>query len=99
MTTRDAGQCNQAIPDEELLAFAVADGREVLTFDRKHVIRLQSIPTDHRGILASMFDPDFSGQAERIHEAVGKLATLDGQLIRVNRPYLFSKQFHQPAAS
>jgi hypothetical protein len=32
------------------------------------------------------FNPDFAGQAARIHAAITALPLLAGQLIRVNRP-------------
>ena len=35
---------------------------------------------------AVTFDPDFPGQAQRIHEAIRPLPELTNQLIRVSRP-------------
>ena len=73
------------MPDEDVLAFAIQDGRAVLTLNRKHFIRLHSTQLDHRGIIVCTFDPDFEAQAQRIHDAIAGLDSLDGQLFRVNR--------------
>ena len=85
LTTRDANQDNQRMPDEDVLAFAVQDGRAILTFNRKHFIRLHSRQPNHNGMVVCTFDPDFDAQAQRIHDAVNDLDTLNGQLVRVNR--------------
>jgi hypothetical protein len=67
------------------LAFAVQDGRAILTLNRKHFIRLHSQQPNHNGIVVCTFDPDFDAQTQRIHDAVADLDTLDGKLVRVNR--------------
>jgi hypothetical protein len=48
-------------------------------------MRLHRQSTAHAGIVVCKFDPDFGGQAERIHKAISGLELLKGQLIRVNR--------------
>jgi hypothetical protein len=86
LTTLEAGQAGQAIPDEAVLAFARAEGRTLLTLNRKHFIRLHRIQPDHAGIVACTCDPNFIGLAQRIHVAIEALAQFSGQLIRINRP-------------
>lgn len=86
LTIHEAGQAGQAIPDETVLAFARAEHRAVLTLNRKHFIRLHLAQPEHAGIIVCTFDPDFRGQAERIHIAIEPATRLAGQLIRVNRP-------------
>lgn len=86
LTIHEAGQARQAIPDETVLAFACTDHRAVLTLNRKHFIRLHLAQPEHAGIIVCTFDPDFRGQAERIHVAIEPETQLSGQLIRVNRP-------------
>jgi hypothetical protein len=39
LTTLEAGRAEQAIPDEAVLAFAVAEGRAVVTINRRHFVR------------------------------------------------------------
>ena len=86
LTVQDTGKSGQAVPDEEVLAFASADNRLVLTLNRKHFVHLHGTNPDHAGIIVCTFDPDFIGQAGRIHSALISQTRLSGQLIRVNRP-------------
>ena len=85
LTIHETGQAGQSVPDEEVLAFASADSRAVLTLNRKHFIHLHRVHPNHAGIIVCTFDPDFVGQARRIHTAIESQAQLSGQLVRVNR--------------
>ncbi|MBI5329191.1 MAG: DUF5615 family PIN-like protein [Betaproteobacteria bacterium] len=84
LTTQDAGQSGQAIPDDAVLRFAHVDERVLLTFNRKDFIRLHQAGQPHAGILACRFDADFSALAERIHHTLADAAA--GRLCKVNRP-------------
>lgn len=86
VTMQDAGRAGQAETDGAILRFASADNRAVLTLNRKDFIRLHSAQPDHGGIIVGTFDPDFVGQAARIHGAIDAEGHLTGRLIRVNRP-------------
>ena len=86
LTTGEAGQANRKIPDEAVLAYAIQENRILLTFNRKHFIRLHRINPAHTGIIVCTEDPDFAALAERIHQALTTNITLDGQLIRIYRP-------------
>ena len=71
LTTLDAGRANSAVPDLEVLAFAVAEGRIVLSHNRRHFLRLDRHRTaDHVGIVLCTFDPNFLAQAQRIDAAI-----------------------------
>jgi len=83
LTSFDSGNANQRIPDEEVLAFATAGQRCVLTLNRRDFMRLHREQSTHAGIIISREDVDFSGQAERIHAALA--VDPAGKLIRVNR--------------
>lgn len=85
-TIQDTGLAGQAISDEAVLAFACQENRALITFNRKHFIRLHHESDDHFGIIVCTFDPDFIGLAHRIHEAIKTQANLFKQLIRINRP-------------
>jgi hypothetical protein len=86
ITVAETGKAEQSWPDEDVLKFATQNDRALLTLNRKHFIRLHNRQTDHAGIIACTFDPDFAGQAQRIDEEIRSRANLHGQLIRVNRP-------------
>ena len=86
LTTRDAGKAEQAIPDEAVLAFAREQSRALLTLNRRHFARLHDEQPGHCGIVVCSLDPDFGALARRIDAAARSRASLDGQLIRVQRP-------------
>ena len=86
LTVAEAGHADQAIPDDEVLAFAVSSERAVLTINRKHFIKLHRAQPIHAGIIVCTLDADFIGQANRIEEAIAAVESLSGELLRVNRP-------------
>ncbi|MDA0245242.1 MAG: DUF5615 family PIN-like protein [Chloroflexi bacterium] len=86
LTIQETGRDNQEFSDEEVVAFATLHGRAVLTINRKDFIRLHRQNPEHQGIVVCTFDPDFAGQAHRIHAVIGDQPSLAGQLLRVYRP-------------
>jgi len=88
LTTAESGRAGQAIPDADVLAFAVAEQRIVVSLNRRHFIRLHHTTPAHAGIVVCTFDPDFAGLAHRIHTALEAQPQMAGQLVRVNRPAL-----------
>jgi predicted nuclease of predicted toxin-antitoxin system len=86
LTAYESGRAGLSIPDEEVLAFAVAAGRVLVTLNRKHFIHLHGATPDHAGIIVCTFDPDFVALARRIHAALGAHPAIPGLLLRVNRP-------------
>ncbi|MFN0036585.1 MAG: DUF5615 family PIN-like protein [Saprospiraceae bacterium] len=61
----------------------------MLTFNRRHFIRLHRLSPIHPGIIACTEDSDHQALAQRIHDAVLVLdGNLENQLVRVNRPNL-----------
>lgn len=86
LTAHEVGQSNRRIPDPEVLAFAVARQRAVLTLNRRHFARLhEQQGGQHHGILLCTDNPDREDFAERIHAAV-KGVSLEGRLLRITRP-------------
>jgi len=85
-TVQDAGKAQQKLPDEAVLADACADGRAVVTHNRKDFRHLHAANPNHEGIIACSEDLDFIGLADRIHEAIEALSKLSGQFIRIVRP-------------
>lgn len=86
LTTTESGKAGRAIPDPEVLAFAVEENRILLTLNRRHFIRLHQNNPNRAGIIVCSFDPDFAALATRIHDAVEQQLDMAGKLIRINRP-------------
>lgn len=86
LTSYESGRAGQAIPDEEVLAFAVAEARILIMLNRKHFVRLHQRYVDHTGIIVCTVDPDFKALAQRVHAALMTQHQMAGQLVRINRP-------------
>ena len=86
LTVQEAGNAGEAIGDEKVLAFATERDRVVITLNRRDFVRLHALRPSHAGIVVCSQDPDTEGQASRIHQAIGSVESLVGQLLRVNRP-------------
>jgi predicted nuclease of predicted toxin-antitoxin system len=84
LTVREAGQAGQK--DPAVLAFASNQSRAVLTYNRRHFIRLHRQTPFHSGIVICTRDPDFVALASRIHHEVISRPDLANRLIRVYRP-------------
>ena len=85
LTSLEAAQANRRIPDKDVLAFASAEERALLTQNRRDFLKIHnSGDFQHSGLVLCTADPDFAGQAFRIHTAIS--GDLSGELIRVNRP-------------
>ena len=85
-TAYEAGQADQGIKDETVLAFAIAAGRAFLTFNRRHFIRLHTEVSSHEGVIVCTRDDDVSALANRIHQQLQSVPALQDQLLRINRP-------------
>lgn len=86
LTTQESGHAGQSMPDEKVLSFAIYDNRILLTFNRRHFVRLHSEEPNHCGIIVCSVDTDFLALTQRIHTATESNPSMNGQLIRINRP-------------
>lgn len=86
LTVQAAG--NSGNPDLEVLSFAIADQRAVLTQNRRDFVKLHRFHPNHAGMVICSEDQDFTQLAERIHAALAAEESLQGKLIRVVRPSL-----------
>src|SRR5262245_31070212 len=86
LTALEAGQANQKIPDSAVLAYATGLGRAVLTINRRHFIKLHKTTAQHAGIVACTDDKDVAALAQRIHQVVTAVSTLNNQLLRIRKP-------------
>ena len=86
LTTKESGKAGQAISDKDVLTFAKETGRVLVTFNRRHFVRLHLENPEHAGIIICTIDLDFSGLANRIHAALQAQPEMSGKLLRVNQP-------------
>lgn len=77
---------NQSTSDATLLSRATALRRAILTLNRHDFRRLHVNRQDHAGIVVCTPDRDTRALAQRIHEQIEGLPTLEGQLVAVQRP-------------
>jgi predicted nuclease of predicted toxin-antitoxin system len=86
LTVQEAGKDNLGIPDEDVLSFAIAENRAVVTLNRDDFIRLHRADSQHHGIIVCTNDPDRPRMAIRLNDAIVDRESLQGNLIRVVRP-------------
>ncbi len=84
LTSLDAGNANQRIPDDAVLKFANSQNRILLTLNRRDFIRLHRITPIHHGIMVCTEDSNFMALAQHIHSEFEKNeGQFTNQLIRV----------------
>ncbi len=86
LTVGADGRASIGVPDPDVLARAIQLGRTVLTKNRRHFYRLHRVDPNHFGIVTVRDDPDRQAVAARIHAALSSVPSMNGQLIRVNKP-------------
>jgi predicted nuclease of predicted toxin-antitoxin system len=77
---------NRADPDPQVLAFATAENRAVVTLNRKDFFRLHRLDSQHGGIIACSDDRQRERLAQNIHDAIDNLDSLVGKEIRIYQP-------------
>jgi predicted nuclease of predicted toxin-antitoxin system len=85
LTVAEVGLAGLSIPDEQVLAFAHADGRTVLTHNRKHFRNLHKSGRPHSGMVLCTEDSDFDSLAIRVDDALSQVIHLSGQVLRITR--------------
>ena len=85
LTSHEAGNANQRIPDEEVLVFAEKAGHILLTLNRRDFIELHEKLSSHAGIIVCTQNADLHEQAGQIDAVIRELNDLTGKLARVNR--------------
>ena len=91
-TTYEAGQANQAIPDDEVLIFAHQQNRTVITLNRDDFIKLHRNGVQHSGIIICKDDRDYPGQVQALHTYLQSQSDLTNRAIR-------TKKQNQPKSS
>lgn len=85
LTSYEAGQANQGIPDEEVLDFAIQHERTIITLNRNDFIALHLSGISHKGIIICKTDRDYIGQAQALYTYLQEINELDNCLIRVKK--------------
>lgn len=86
LTSYDADQANQSIPDPEVLKFATNQNRILITFNRDDFIELHRSGINHSGIIICKDDRDYLGQAKFINDFLQAQTTeLSDHLIRIQK--------------
>ena len=85
LSSYDAGQANQGIPDDEVLEYATLNDRSVITFNRDDFVALHRNGVNHAGIIICKDDRDYLGQSQVLHDYLEIQDRLHNRLIRVQR--------------
>jgi predicted nuclease of predicted toxin-antitoxin system len=88
LTSYEAGQANQGIPDGQVLQYAKATNRILITENRQDFIDLHRTVPDHAGIIIFKYDRDYAG---KIRVMTDFLNNEDGQSLK-NRLLRVMKQ-------
>lgn len=83
-TVQEAGRRGEA--DSTILADATAEGRAVVSFNRRDFLRLHRLSSAHAGIIVCTRDADVFALAGRIDQAITAAGSLAGKCLRVVRP-------------
>jgi len=83
LTSYEAGNANQRIPDERVLAEATMNNRCVLTFNRDDFLQLHRSGIEHSGIIIFKDDRDQLNQVLTLQKYLITQQTLKNRLIRV----------------
>jgi Domain of unknown function (DUF5615) len=85
LTSFDADQANQGIPDDEVLRFATEQNRAVITFNRDDFVVLHRGGQQHTGIIVCKDDRDYLGQIAMLHTYLQEIDSLFDRLIRIKK--------------
>ncbi|MBW4668130.1 MAG: DUF5615 family PIN-like protein [Cyanomargarita calcarea GSE-NOS-MK-12-04C] len=88
LTSYEAGEANQGIPDDQVLQYAKATNRILITENRQDFIDLHCTVSNHAGIIIFKYDRDY---AEKIRVMTDFLNNEDGQSLK-NRLLRVMKQ-------
>lgn len=85
LTSQEAGQANQGIPDEDVLTFAIENERVVITLNREDFIALHRSGISHQGMIICKTDRDYKGQIQVLYAYLQQIEDFKNRLIRVKK--------------
>ena len=85
LTSYEAGQANQKIPDDQVLHYATKLDRIVLTENRLDFLQLHHTVSHHSGMILCKADRDYQGKVQVLHDflLMQDQMTLENRLIRI----------------
>jgi predicted nuclease of predicted toxin-antitoxin system len=84
LTSYEAGQANQRIPDDRVLQYATATNRVLITENRQDFIDLHRSTPNHTGIIIFKSDRDYVGKVKTIADFIAQdQQPLADRLLRV----------------
>lgn len=83
LTSYEAGNANQKIPDEQVLSEATQQQRSVITFNRDDFLKLHRSGFRHAGIIALKEDRERLRQVLTLHQYLSLQESLQGRFIQV----------------
>ena len=93
LTSYEAGQANQKIPDDEVLMYATNAGRAVITENRQDFINLHFTTSNHAGIIIGKADRDYAGKVQVLHDFFTQnTQPMNNRLLRVMKQNLKGSQ-------
>ncbi len=84
-TSYEAGQANQAIPDDAVLNYATNNKLILITFNRDDFIKLHQSSMNHSGIIICKTDRSYQEQIDFLHNYLQTQDTLINRLIRIKK--------------
>ncbi len=85
LTSYEAGQANQGIPDNAVLAFAAQNQRVLITLNRDDFLTLHQSGIFHTGIIICKDDRDYLRQSQVLHLCLSENLELTNRLIRIKK--------------
>ena len=85
LTTHDAGHSNAGVSDSDVVKYATAMGRVVVTLNRRDFIKIHRSDGKHAGIVVCTVDRDYVALAARIDQALSCRQSITNELVSVVR--------------
>ncbi|AFY61929.1 hypothetical protein Syn6312_2865 [Synechococcus sp. PCC 6312] len=85
LTSYEAGNANQKVPDEQVLSLATEQQRSVITHNRDDFLKLHRSGFSHAGIIVLKEDRERLKQVFVLHQYLISQESLQGRFIRVLR--------------
>ena len=84
LTSYEAGQSNQGIPDDQVLQYATSTKRILITENRQDFINLHRTVPHHTGIIIFKYGLDYAGKIKAMNDFINEDGlSLENRLLRV----------------